>query len=104
MIKSSEFIKGYIEIIICALLYNVYNGDDNIYNLVKTITEHYNGTIQITNPSLLIVMRELLAEEKIRSYMGESKLGADRKHYSLTDEEKNIIRKILNIIWVRWKL
>ncbi len=82
MIKSSEFIKGYTEIIVCALL---YNKDDYIYNLVKTITAQNNGIIQITNPSLLIIMKKMAAEGKIRAYMGESELGADRKYYSLTE-------------------
>lgn len=82
MIKSSEFIKGYTEIIVCALL---YRGDNYIYNLVKTITNLNDGTIQITNPSLLMVMKKLTAEGKIRSYAVESKLGADRKYYALTE-------------------
>ncbi len=81
MIKSSEFIKGYTEIIVCALL---SGGDDYIYNLVKRITEHGGGEVQITNPSLLMVMKKMLSEGKITTYVGESKNGADRRYYSLT--------------------
>lgn len=83
MLKSSEFIKGYTEIIVCSLL---YKKDDYIYSLVKRITEHSGGEIQITNPSLLMVMKKLLAEGKITSYKEESLSGADRKYYSLTSE------------------
>lgn len=82
MIKSSEFIKGYTEIIVCALL---YKNDDYIYNLVKTITSQNNGIIQITNPSLLIIMKKMLADGKIQSYIKEGTLGADRKYYALTE-------------------
>lgn len=83
MIKSSEFIKGYTEIIVCALL---SGGDDYIYSLVKRITEYGGGEIQITNPSLLMVMKKLLAEGKITSYTVKSKGGADRRYYKLTEE------------------
>ena len=81
--KSSEFIKGYTEIIVCALL---SGGDDYIYNLVKRITEYGGGEVQITNPSLLMVMKKLLSEGKISSYTVESKNGADRRYYSLTEK------------------
>ena len=50
MVGSSEFIKGYTEIVVCALL---FRGDDYIYSLVKRITECGRGEIRITNPSEL---------------------------------------------------
>lgn len=80
--KSSEFIKGYTEMIVCALL---AGGDDYIYNLVKRITESGGGEIQITNPSLLMIMKKMLVEGKIVSYSAVGKNGADRRYYSLTD-------------------
>ena len=83
MIKSSEFIKGYTEIIVCALL---SGGDDYIYSLVKRITEYGGGEIQITNPSMLMIMKKLLAEGKITAYTARSKSGADRRYYSLTQK------------------
>lgn len=79
--KSSEFIKGYTEMIVCSLL---YGGDDYIYNLVKRITESGGGEIQITNPSLLMVMKKLAADGKITSYLSAGKTGADRRYYSIT--------------------
>ena len=68
--------------IVCALL---AGGDDYIYNLVKRITESGGGEIQITNPSLLMIMKKMLAEGKIVSYSAVGKNGADRRYYSLTD-------------------
>lgn len=85
MFKSSEFIKGYTEIIVCALL---KEKDDYIYSLVKRITESGGGEVQITNPSLLMIMKKLMADEKITSYKVESVSGVDRRYYSLTDKGK----------------
>lgn len=90
MIKSSEFIKGYTEIIVCGLL---SSGDDYIYNLVKRITESGGGEIQITNPSLLMVMKKLTSEGKITSYSAASKTGADRRYYSLTESGREYYSK-----------
>ena len=36
MVQSSEFIKGYTEIVVCALL---FERDDYLYSLVKRITD-----------------------------------------------------------------
>jgi PadR family transcriptional regulator PadR len=82
MIKSSEFIKGYTEIIVCALL---MDGDDYIYNLVKKINNHNSGCIQISNPSMLMIMKKLTLEGKVSSYIKTSTMGADRRYYKLTD-------------------
>ena len=46
------------------------------------------GEIRITNPSLLMVMKRLLEEGKIKSYSGESRTGMDRRYYSLTEKGK----------------
>ena len=83
MVQSSEFIKGYTEIVVCALL---FERDDYLYSLVKRITECGGGEIRITNPSLLMVMKRLLEEGKIKSYSGESRTGMDRRYYSLTEK------------------
>ena len=91
MIKSSEFIKGYTEIIICALL---STGDDYIYNLVKRITERGGGEVQITNPSLLMIMKKMLADGKISTYGGTGKSGVDRKYYTLTPYGRSYYEKL----------
>lgn len=91
MVKSSEFIKGYTEIIICALL---SEGDDYIYNLVKRITERGGGEVQITNPSLLMIMKKMLGDGKISTYSGAGKSGADRRYYSLTPYGRSYYEKL----------
>ena len=44
MVQSSEFIKGYTEIVVCALL---FERDDYLYSLVKRITECGGGEISV---------------------------------------------------------
>ena len=65
MIASGEYIKGFTEIIVCSLL---SEGDDYIYNLVKRINACGSGAVRITNPSMLMVMKKLTDEGKVRSY------------------------------------
>ncbi|MCD8372981.1 MAG: PadR family transcriptional regulator [Clostridia bacterium] len=81
MVKSSEFIKGYTEIIACALL---SKGDDYIYNIVKTINEAGGGGICITNPSMLMIMKKLSEEGKVTSYTVAGGKGVDKRYYALT--------------------
>ena len=81
MVGSSEFIKGYTEIVVCALL---FRGDDYIYSLVKRITECGGGEIRITNPSLLMVMKKLVGEGKVTTYTRAGKSGVARRYYALS--------------------
>ena len=91
MIKSSEFIKGYTEIIVCALL---SGGDDYIYSLVKRITEFGGGEIQITNPSMLMIMKKLLAEGKITAYTCAAKAAPTAGITALRKRGGNTMLKI----------
>ncbi|MCI9290264.1 MAG: hypothetical protein HFE32_00495 [Clostridia bacterium] len=61
------------------------DGDDYIYNLVKKINNHNSGCIQISNPSMLMIMKKLTLEGKVSSYIKTSTMGADRRYYKLTD-------------------
>ena len=88
--RSSEFIKGYTEMIVCALL---YEGDDYIYNIVKSITENGGREIQITNPSLIMIMKKMTADGKITSYSSVGKTGVDRRYYSLTESGREYYLK-----------
>ena len=82
MIASGEYIKGFTEIIVCSLL---SEGDDYIYNLVKRINDCGDGAVRITNPSMLMTMKKLTDEGKVRSYAAAGAKGADRRYYSLTE-------------------
>ena len=80
MMQSGEYIKGFTEIIACSLL---SEGDDYIYNMVNRINAR--GGVRITNPSMLMTMKKLTEEGKVRSYPAAGAKGGDRKYYSLTE-------------------
>ena len=63
MLSSSEFIKGYTKMIICAYLFNNRN---YLYNIVKQIINDGKGYIKLSNPSALIIMKEL--EKELKQY------------------------------------
>lgn len=85
MISSIEFIKGYTKIIICSYL---FQSPDYLYNIVKKIIKDGEGYIQISNPSALMVMKELEREEFVLSYIEISEQNQARKYYKLTDKGK----------------
>ena len=75
MIASGDYIKGFTEIIVCSLL---SEGDDYIYNLVKRINACGDGAVRITNPSMLMTMKKLTDEGKVRSCAAAGAKGAMR--------------------------
>lgn len=68
MNASSEFIRGYTEIII---LSNLYKKDDYIY-------------ITITNPSLLIILKKICEEGKVSSFNVLNEKNVNRRFYKIT--------------------
>ncbi len=82
MVASSEFIKGYTKIIICAYL---FNHRDYLYNIVKNILETGEGLIKLTNPSALMIMKQLEEEKYVISKIELSNQNQARKYYELTD-------------------
>lgn len=86
MIASSEFIKGYTKIIICAYL---FNHRDYLYNIVKNILDVGEGLIKLTNPSALMIMKQLEEEKYVSSTIELSDQNQARKYYELTDLGRN---------------
>ena len=91
MIKSSEFIRGYSEILVLALL---NKKDSYVYELVQMIEELTDGRVVISNPSLLIIIRKMQEENKVSSYEKENDKGVFRKYYKLTDYGKEYYKKM----------
>ena len=83
MLSSSEFIKGYTKIIICSYL---FKKPDYVYNIVKKIQADGEGYIKISNPSALVVMKEMEKDKLVRSYIKVSEQNQARKYYELTKE------------------
>ena len=90
MITSSEFIKGYTEIIILAIL---SKQDAYLYEITRTITTVSNGQIKISNPSVLTTLKQLVTDGKIEIYQDEAHLKSNRKMYRLTDYGRLVLSK-----------
>ena len=85
MISSSEFIKGYTKIIICAYL---FRQRDYLYNIVKNIK---NGEwyVKISNSSALIAIKEMEKDSLVSYDIEISIQNQERKYYALTEKGKN---------------
>ena len=93
MISSSEFIKGYTNIIICSYL---YRKRDYLYNIVKNILNDGEGYIKISNPSALMVVKELENERLVSSSVEISQQNQARKYYELTADGKKYYLENIN--------
>ena len=91
MVSSSEFIRGYSEIVVLAIL---NKKDSYVYDLVQTIEEWTDGQIMISNPSLLLIIRKMQDEGKVVSYEKLNEKGVHRKYYTLTEFGKNIYENL----------
>lgn len=83
MTSSSEFIKGYTKIIICSYL---YKKRDYLYNIVKHILIDGEQQIKLSNPSALMVIKQLEEDNMITSTIEISNQNQARKYYSLTEK------------------
>ena len=86
MLSSSEFIKGYTKMIICAYLFNNRN---YLYNIVKQIINDGKGYIKLSNPSALIIMKELEKENYVIFSLETTSQNQIRKYYELTEKGRN---------------
>ena len=85
MISSSEFIRGYSEILVLSIL---NKKDSYVYELVQNISDYSKGQIIITNPSMLFIVRKLYDDGKLSSYDKANERGVLRKYYRITTEGK----------------
>lgn len=93
MNASSEFIRGYTEIIILSIL---YKKNDYIYNISNTINKIGDGYITITNPSLLIILKKMCEEGKVSSFNVLNEKNVNRKFYKITSFGKEFYKKNIN--------
>lgn len=93
MISSSEFIRGYTEIIVLSIL---LKQDDYIYNISNTINSKGEGYISITNPSLLIILKKMCDEGKVTSFNVLNEKNVNRKVYRITELGKIYYKQNVN--------
>ncbi len=85
MLSTSEFIRGYSEIIVLSIL---YNNDNYLYNIANMINAIGEGLITITNPSLVIILKKMYEDGKVNSYNVLNEKNVNRKYYAITQEGK----------------
>ncbi|MFH5882469.1 PadR family transcriptional regulator [Liberiplasma polymorphum] len=90
MITSSEFIKGYTEIIILAIL---SKNDAYLYEITRTIKTVSDGQITISNPSVFTMLKHLVEEGEIEIYQDEEHVKSNKKMYRLTEYGKLVLSK-----------
>ena len=93
MVSSSEFIRGYTEMIILSML---IKDDDYIYNISNTIAMVSGGMLNITNPSLVIALKKLMDEGKVAAYNKPNERNVNRKYYTITKYGKEYYEKNKN--------
>jgi PadR family transcriptional regulator PadR len=85
---STQFKKGVLKMAVLALLTKrKYYG----YELVTEISKN----IEISEGTIYPLLRRLKNDELVVTYLQESKEGAPRKYYKLTDKGKNVIENLI---------
>lgn len=84
-INTSEMLRGFTETLTLGL---IGPEGDYIYNLVKKIKERSHGFFNISNPSLLLVMKKMLSLKLVSCKNELNERGVNRKRYFLTEEGK----------------
>lgn len=79
--SKSEMFRGFTEAI--TLDFIGLDGD-YIYNIVKKIRERSKGFFEISNPSMLLVMKKLLSMGLVFFKNELNERGVNRKRYFLT--------------------
>lgn len=83
-----QFKKGVLEICVLALL----NKEDHYgYELVKRISDQ----IAISEGSVYPLLRRLTKEGYFTTYLKESTEGPSRKYYSLTDQGRDYLHRLI---------
>ena len=89
-VSSSEFIKGYTKIILCDYL---YKGRNYLYAVIKQLLKDGHGYLRITNPSALMIMKEMEAEGFVTFELDFSETNLGRKYFTLTEAGKEFYLK-----------
>lgn len=93
MNSSSEFIRGYTEMIILSIL---SEGDDYIYSIGNKINDNGEGFVTVSNPSLLIVLKTMFDEGKVTTYNVLNERNVNRKFYQITDFGRSFYKDNIN--------
>lgn len=85
MTNSGEYVRGFTNYIILSILAKF---DSYGYEMSKIIESVSEQNIQLSDATLYIALKKLLAEGKIKSYLQKNKRGMTRRYYQITSEGK----------------
>lgn len=78
---NTQFKKGVLEMCVLALIYQM---DRYGYEIVEKISEH----IEVTEGTIYPLLRRLVGESYVTTYLLESSAGPTRKYYRITGNGK----------------
>ena len=85
---EKEMLKGYIDIIILSVLYNV---DLYGYELAKRVKEQTKNSFELKEGTLYLSFKRMEQKELISSYWGDENIGGRRKYYKLLPDGHNYL-------------
>ena len=86
---NAQFKKGILDLCVLALL---DKRDRYGYELIQSISRH----VEISEGAVYPVLRRLMKEDLLTSYLQESSEGPSRKYYSLTSQGRNYLQELMN--------
>ncbi len=87
---AKEMLKGYIDIIILAMLY-----DEDLYGyeLAKRVKEKSESAFELKEGTLYLAFKRLEQNQLIESYWGDEGAGGRRKYYKLLQRGRESIQE-----------
>ncbi len=87
---AKEMLKGYIDIIILAMLY-----DEDLYGyeLAKRVKEKSESAFELKEGTLYLAFKRLEQNQLIESYWGDEGAGGRRKYYKLLPTGRESIQE-----------
>ena len=87
---EKELLKGYIDIIILAMLHEQdYYG----YDLAKRVKEQTSGRFELKEGTLYLSFKRLEQNGWVESYWGDVSSGSKRKYYKLLPDGREHLRR-----------
>lgn len=87
---DKELLKGYIDIIILAML---HDQDFYGYDLAKRVKEQTDGRFELKEGTLYLSFKRLEQSGLVESYWGDVSGGSKRKYYKLLPEGRATLRR-----------
>jgi len=88
MNNSGEFIRGFTDYIILAILTKFDSYGYEMSKIIETASDRY---FKLTDATMYFALKRLETDEKITSYHEKNKKGMNRKFYRITPKGKEAL-------------